>query len=337
MSKEKYNRSVLPGATRDPVAEDSRRECDAMAGADDYATVRVRLPGGQITREALAAAADQLESLGALLADDPEVGGVETRDPTTLEGPQRVEIVAYTVPAARARIQARAAELAQGLGLVVRVDATVHEGDAWRERWKAFYQPRVLGSNALLLRPSWIERRAGDPAREIVLDPGRAFGTGLHETTRLCLDELIRVFEAGREFERVLDLGCGSGILALVAARLFERARVQAVDVDPEATATTRENLALNDLAERVETLTGTIDEVPLESADLVIANIRTQVLVPAAASLAERCRGLLILAGILEEEHTEVEAAFAAQPLQPVGRTTLDGWVCLRYQQEET
>ena len=91
------------------------------------------------------------------------------------------------------------------------------------------------GSRTLLLRPSWIDRRPGDPTLELILDPGRAFGTGQHETTRLCVDALVDL-SRGTAPRSVLDLGCGSGILALAAARLFPTARIAAVDNDPEAT-----------------------------------------------------------------------------------------------------
>lgn len=300
---------------------------------DDYATLRVGMRAGATTREEMAAIADLLDSLGAMLAEHDEVGGVETRDPTTLEGPERPEVVIYTVPDAMARVEERARGLARELGLDARFEAEVHEGDAWRDRWKEFYAPQILGHKTLLLRPSWIERRDDDPAREIVIDPGRAFGTGLHETTRLCLDRLVEAFEAGRTFARVLDLGCGSGILALAAARLFDRAPVLAVDLDPEATATTGENVALNALENRIFTLTGTVDAVDDARFDLVVANIRTEVLVPGAAAIAGRVGRTLLLSGILRLEADDVANAYAATGLVERPRTTLGDWVGLHFE----
>lgn len=306
-------------------------------GDDDYATVCIRVREGPTTRETMAANADLLESMGAILAEDAHVGGVETRDPTTLDGPQRPELVVYTVPAEAPRIEACARSLAADLGLDVRVKAQVHEGDAWRDRWKEFYAPQVLGAHSLLLRPSWIERRTGDPEREIVIDPGRAFGTGLHETTRLCIDALVESFERGRRFERVLDLGCGSGILGLVAARLFPTATVLAVDVDPEATATTDENVELNALEARITSLTGSVDDLAREPFDLVIANIRTEVLVPGAPAIADRVADTLLLSGILREEADAVADAYDATGLHELARDERGGWVGLRYAREKT
>lgn len=300
---------------------------------DDFATLRIGMRAGVTTRREMAAIADLLDSLGAMLAEEPDVGGVETRDSTTLEGPERPEVVIYTVPDAVYRVEERARDLARQLGLDPRFETTVHEGDAWRDRWKEFYAPAVLGVQTLLLRPSWIERRTDDPEREVVIDPGRAFGTGLHETTRLCLDRLVEAFEAGRRYARVLDLGCGSGILALAAARLFEDAPVLAVDLDPEATATTRENVALNALQARIFTLTGTVDSVEDTRFDLVVANIRTEVLVPAAAAIAGRVGRSLLLSGILKEEAVAVADAYAAAGLVERERTTLGDWVGLHFE----
>jgi ribosomal protein L11 methyltransferase len=305
-----------------------------VAHEDDYATVRVHVPQAR-EPHALATAADALEALAGLVAEDPEVGGVETRGPDTLDGPPRPEIVIYTVPGALARVAARARDLAAQLELEVGVDATTHVGERWRDRWKEFFPAQVLGAATLLLRPSWIERREGDPARELVLDPGRAFGTGLHETTQLCLEALVDLFERGASFLRVLDLGCGSGILALAAARLFTQAQVLAVDVDPEATETTRENVALNQLEARVHVLTGTIDDVEGVPYTLVVANIRRDVLLPHAAAIVARTSSDLVLGGILDEEAAEVETTYRALGMHAHAHRRRGMWVGLHLRRE--
>jgi ribosomal protein L11 methyltransferase len=143
----------------------------------------------------------------------------------------------------------------------------------------------------------------------------------------------VEAFEAGRAYRRVLDLGCGSGILALAAARLFEDAPVLAIDLDPEATATTDENVALNALEPRISTVTGTVDEVEATRFDLVVANIRTEVLVPAAATISQRVGRSLLLSGILREEADEVADAYAATGLVERGRATLGDWVGLHFE----
>lgn len=303
-----------------------------MRESSDYATVRIRLKAGATTREAFADASDRLDSLGALLADDDSVGGVELRDPTTLESSERAELVVYTVPGAVDDVRAAAQVLANSLELDVVMRSEQHLGDAWRDRWKEFYGKTTWGDGALLLRPSWIERADDDPEREVVIDPGRAFGTGLHATTQLCLQALADLRAGGFSARTVLDLGCGSGILSLAAARLFDRARVVAIDVDPEATAATQENVELNDLSERVEVLTGDVSSHEPDPAELVLANIRPEVLSPLAPTLASLARGKLILSGILDEETDAVARAYDAAGFGAPTRLDRGGWTALIY-----
>ncbi len=284
-----------------------------MTETDRWSTITLRLPPGPIERAALASATDALESLGALMAESPDVGGVELRDPDTFGHVERPELVLYTTPEAAGGLRAQAESLARGLGLDPRIAVEQHEGDDWRDVWKRYYRPLVFGEGALLVRPSWIERRDEDPELEILIDPGRAFGTGLHETTQLCLEHLTAAWSDGLRPSTVLDLGCGSGILGLAAARLFPDARITAMDLDPEATATTEENAELNQLTHRLDVRTGTVDELDAGPWDLVVANIRPEVLVPAAAEIARRSARDLVLSGILEEELERVEAAYLA------------------------
>ncbi|MEX1367706.1 MAG: 50S ribosomal protein L11 methyltransferase [Nannocystaceae bacterium] len=258
-------------------------------------------------------AVDRLDALGTLLAGQPEVGGVERRDPGTLVGAQAPELWVYTTPPGLEPVQAAIATLASTLALAVRTTAEVHLDDDWRESWKQFYPPLVLGSGALLLRPSWIPRRDDDPAREIVIDPGRAFGTGLHESTRLCLDRLCTLWAAGERPTTALDLGCGSGILSLAMARLFPEVTVRAVDFDPEAVQTAVENVELNGLGDRIEVLESTAQQVSPPAVPLLVANIRPEVLIPAAEALAAKVEpgGRVLLSGILVEEATAVREAY--------------------------
>ena len=157
-------------------------ETDTHAEPTPWSTVtaRSRRTSGA-TRAALAELADMLDALGGLIADHEAVGGVEFRDPTTFDGPERAELVTYTTPEARDEVETRVCKLVQDLGIAeqVEVSSETHTDDSWRDGWKAFYRPLRYGDGALLVRPSWIAREPGDPEREIVLDPGRAFGTGL--------------------------------------------------------------------------------------------------------------------------------------------------------------
>jgi ribosomal protein L11 methyltransferase len=178
-------------------------------------------------------------------------------------------------------------------------------------------------SARLWIVPSW--HAAPDPqALNVRLDPGIAFGTGSHPTTRLCLRWLERC--VGPD-SRVLDYGCGSGILTIAALKLGARAAV-GVDVDPAAVAAARENAARNAVAARFAP-----SEAPLAPAsfDLIVANILANPLITLAPMLAARCRpgGRLALAGILAPQADTVAAAYAEWfALTAAGEE--DGWVCL-------
>ncbi len=163
----------------------------------------------------------------------------------------------------------------------------------------------------------------------IDLDPGRAFGTGGHATTRLVIALAEEI--AARPVARFLDLGCGSGILSIAAMRLWPGARGLAVDVDPEAMASTDENLALNKVT-TVETRTGTLDAVA-GPFDLVLANIQADVLTALAPDLPARVAagGTLILSGVLADRADGVLRAFAAAGLALEARRDEDEWTALR------
>ncbi len=308
--------------------------------AEPWATLEIRLRSADASGEDdWSAAGERLEALASMIADDDRALGVETHDMSTL-GQQTLhpELVVYTRPDALEGLGELAMRLGEDLRLDLALTATVREDDDWRDTWKQFYAPIVFGSedpaatDALLLRPSWIDRRPGDPALELVLDPGRAFGTGQHETTRLCVDAMIDLRREGLAPGSVLDLGCGSGILALAAARLFPGAtRITAVDNDPEATETTRENAELNGLTDRLEISTGTARE--LEGLhDLILANIRPSVLIPIAGELAARLGpgGTAVLSGILGEEAEQVIAAYAGVGLRLLRRCDQNEWCAL-------
>jgi ribosomal protein L11 methyltransferase len=165
----------------------------------------------------------------------------------------------------------------------------------WLGEWKRSWQPTRVGRR-FIVAPPWSE--VADEEGRIVLriEPGMAFGTGTHETTRLCLGAIEKYFTG----ESFLDVGTGTGILAIAAARLNPRSRVEACDTDAEAVEIARENAVLNGVAGRVNFRVGTIDETTA-SADLVCANLTADVIVPLLPALIGATCGRLILSGILD------------------------------------
>lgn len=177
----------------------------------------------------------------------------------------------------------------------------------WEDAWKAFFAPIPIGERLLLL-PPWLAH-PGDGRVSVIIDPGPAFGTGQHPTTRLCLEALERWLRPGM---RVLDLGTGSGVLAIAAARLGA-GWVLALDTDPAAVKAARENTARNGVAATVSLREGSLEAATvLAPFDLLLANISSQVLIGLAAALARRARpgGLLIASGFLEESLPTVPSA---------------------------
>ena len=286
---------------------------------DGWATLWIDTRIGATDVAELVECTRQLDEVAALLALEKDVSGVQTFDAARSET-QRPRLCIYTVPAAVAAVSQQAQALLEAFSIEATIRSEVHDDEPWRDAWKRFYRPLCFGDHQLLLRPSFIERTEGLPELEVVLDPGRAFGTGLHQSTQLCLDRLCAL--AGREFATILDLGCGSGVLALAAARLFPSARITAFDIDPEAIDTAKENAALNGVTS-IEFVCGGPDALPDERFDLALCNIRPVVLIPLAPVLRAR---ETTLSGITEDEADNVRAAW-----------TDAGWSCSAQRQRET
>lgn len=256
---------------------------------------------------------------------DAGASGLEERDATTMDrsAAEGVTLVAHFAEEADA-VSAVDAVMARFDG---RFTPTLEHivGDDWKERWKAFFHTTRVGER-LVVRPSWESHEAREGDLVIVLDPGQAFGTGTHETTRLVMRELERRVKGG---EDVLDVGCGSGILGIAALKLGA-ARVVGVDVDPIAVRVTDENAAENGVA--IEASTTPVEEVE-GSFPIVLANIRSPILIPMTQALVARLApgGVLVLSGLLAEEEAEIRAVYDAHlTFDAIER---DGdWISLAY-----
>jgi ribosomal protein L11 methyltransferase len=173
----------------------------------------------------------------------------------------------------------------------------------WLEEWKQNWQPVEIGR--FIIAPPWSE--LGDVHDRLVIriEPGMAFGTGTHETTRLCLDAIQKHFVGGS----FLDVGTGTGILAIAATKLFPQAHIEACDTDETAIVIARENAQLNGVAEQINFRVGSIDD-SVASADLVCANLTADVITRLMPALVGVTCGKLILSGILETQIEMVRAS---------------------------
>lgn len=166
----------------------------------------------------------------------------------------------------------------------------------WLAEWKKNWRPIV--TDRFIIAPPWDHEADAAGRLLITIEPGMAFGTGTHETTRLCLQAIEKHYEGGS----FLDVGTGTGILAIAAAKLFPKVRVEAYDIDGDAIAIAAENARLNGVADQIIFRTGTID-LTTQSADLVCANLTADVIVDLMpALLGVTCRRL-VLSGILESQ----------------------------------
>jgi ribosomal protein L11 methyltransferase len=253
--------------------------------------------------------------------------------------PTRPAVVRGYVPARDASAaEAAAATTAEALGhlqafslrtigdLRTRI---VHEED-WAEAWKAYFPVLRIGRR-LVIRPTWRRHRREPDDVVLALDPGMAFGTGLHPTTRLCLAALEDLADRGDvEGARVLDVGCGSGILAIAALKLGAT-DAYGVDTDPIAIESTLANARRNRSTRRIRARVGSLpsEQPPY---DVVLANLIAGVLVPLAPALRDELRpgGTLLASGIFIDREGEVAAAFEAAGLAIRGRSAEGEWVAL-------
>ena len=279
--------------------------------------------------------------MAAMLGD--VATGVEIRDAGTLlrADSGRAVVVAHVAPDDRAAALEIIDQTVSRLrddgvadpNITVR-ERAAHE-DEWRDVWKQFFRATRVGKS-FIVRPSWDPGALVTGDRVIDLDPGRAFGTGGHATTRLVIELAEELAEertrAGAPVQRFLDLGCGSGILSIAAARLWPRAAGFAADVDPEATACTLENLERNQVTS-VEVATGTLelfaDAAPF---DVVLANIQADVLTVLASELYRRIApgGTALLSGLLTDGADAVSAVYVSAGFELVHRRESDEWTGL-------
>jgi ribosomal protein L11 methyltransferase len=257
-------------------------------------------------------------------------GGVEQRDQGTLErAPEGSStLVVWVAPESVDSYLAGLASVTATLP-EARVARRDRDEDEWRDAWKKYFGVRRCGRFVIV--PSWERHQALSGDRVIALDPGRAFGTGGHATTRLCLQLMDGLADSLANPTRFLDVGCGSGVLAIAAALRFPAAHGIGVDIDADAVDVSRENAERNQVAARLDFSTRTLAEIAGPFA-LITANIQPEVLIPMAPALSALLSpgGLLLLSGILEEAAGPVESAALAAGLHLVDTQDQEGWRAL-------
>jgi ribosomal protein L11 methyltransferase len=197
------------------------------------------------------------------------------------------------------------------------------EGRDWLAEWKSGWRPTVVGR--FVVAPPWSE--VGDAAGRLVIrvEPGMAFGTGTHETTRLCLAAVEKHFRGGS----FLDVGTGTGVLAIAAAMLAPAARVEACDTAPLAVSVAEENARLNGVAGRITFRVGSVED-STPSADVVCANLTADVILPLLPALTAASCGRLILSGILDTQAEQVWARLLELGAEDCEVTRDGEWVCM-------
>jgi ribosomal protein L11 methyltransferase len=201
----------------------------------------------------------------------------------------------------------------------------------WAESWKLHFRPVAIGS-ALLLKPSWSRRRPLKGQAVVVLDPGLSFGTGRHPTTAFCLRQLVARRRSG-ESQSCLDIGTGSGILAIAAAKLGY-VPVDALDYDPESIRVARANARRNGVAGKIRFRRQDLTKLPRQGArqySMVCANLMSSLLIAERERILARLRadGVLVIAGVLEGEFAQVQGSFEAAGLRLMAGRTENEWRC--------
>lgn len=224
-----------------------------------------------------------------------------------------------------------------------RVEASTIADQDWMSEWKKGWEPLPIGQR-LVIAPSWKLDQVSqltDAAHRVIIqiDPGMAFGTGTHETTRGCLELLEHYWPPKSDSASLLDVGTGTGILAIAAFKLLSleaqaNTRITAFDVDPEAIEVARENAEINQVADSIEIEVNKLSSYAGQEFDVVLANLTADVIVPLAADFpaAMKPQGVLIVSGILQTQGDDVKSALTAQQFSLIEEKPDGEWVSMAF-----
>ncbi|MGF7056362.1 50S ribosomal protein L11 methyltransferase [Brassicibacter mesophilus] len=214
--------------------------------------------------------------------------------------------------------------LDKGLGEVTTTE--VYEKD-WAHAWKKYYKPKKVAKN-VVIKPSWEEYIADKDDIIIELDPGMAFGTGTHETTIMCIQQLENYVKSG---STVFDVGCGSGILSVAAAKLGAR-RVIGVDLDELCVKVSKDNIKINNVEDLVEIRHGNLLDVVDEKAEVVVSNIIAEIIIILSKDIKKFLKndGVFIASGIINEKIDSVKQALIEENMEIVEIINMGEWACI-------
>ena len=248
------------------------------------------------------------------------------------DGPELIKLRTYLPSDARQRfarieVGVNLARIIQPLGeLVV---TPLDKDEDWQNAWKSHFTLLKIGER-LVIKPSWIEYEPAEGELMIELDPGLAFGTGYHPTTYTCLEAMEQLVQPGM---KVLDLGCGSGILTIAAVKLGA-GQVTALDIDPQAVKASRQNFRRTRIQQQVSLDQGSLPHrlAPAGAFDLALANISARGIRERAPEILPALKpgGILVASGIIEEQHAETEEALLQTGFTDIKVWPKEDWVTL-------
>ena len=278
-----------------------------------------RVVAFDIAREAEEAVSVALFDLGTTGILTLEEGDARVKLGAYFDEHADMEMIAHSVEAELARAGLHSALF--GISI-----SDIPEQD-WMQKWKEGFEPVKIGER-LMIVPSWKLPCESEGRAVIQIDPGMAFGTGTHETTRMCLEAIEKRWRGGR----LLDVGTGTGILAIAAARLAPESRITAIDIDPQAVVVARENVEINGVTGSIEIVEGQPSDYVGRGFDVVVANLTAEVIISLMDDLAGCLSqpGVMILSGILTTLRADVERAIVESGLTVIDRREAGEWAAL-------
>ncbi len=211
------------------------------------------------------------------------------------------------------------------------VESRLVSDEDWKDLWKQYFKPSKITEH-IVVKPSWETYEPGEDEAVIELDPGMAFGTGTHPTTKMCIRFLEHYIESGED--TVLDLGCGSGILSIAAA-LCGSDHVRGVDIDADAVGASGENVQKNGLGDKIEILQGDVTEGLGFQADIIVANLIADLIIRLSDDITRHLTGkkIFISSGILSEKKEAVTEALEKSGFRVLGLSEEEGWCAVAAQ----